>query len=227
MNAIIVCVDYAAELAITLPYNRHHFERVLVVTEERDKATRDTAASWHADVCCTDAFRANGARFNKFAAMEEALTECDYRHGWLCIMDADVLWPRAAPLELRVGCLYTPRRRMCPDVRLVPESEWRRYPLHRNDAEHAGYSQVFHCDDPVLGAPPWHDVTWSHAGGADSFFQRKWREHNKVRPPWECLHLGEAGTNWCGRGEEDRAELRRLLRERRLHGDFSAEKLKP
>ena len=40
MNAIIVSqVDYAAEPSLTLPYNRHHFDRVIVVTSLSDART--------------------------------------------------------------------------------------------------------------------------------------------------------------------------------------------
>ena len=39
MNAILVCVDYSDLLAITLPHNRHHFNKVMVVTTPEDKDT--------------------------------------------------------------------------------------------------------------------------------------------------------------------------------------------
>jgi hypothetical protein len=80
-----------------------------------------------------------------------------------------------------------------------PENKWMEYPIHPNVGEWAGYTQIFHAEDPVLGPAPWHEIDWKHAGGADSFFQLKWPSSRKVRPGWEVLHLGEAGRNWCGR----------------------------
>jgi hypothetical protein len=106
-------------------------------------------------------------------------------------------------LKPEKGKLLSPLRRMLeqPGVPFyIPaEEKWGAYPIHRNVNEWAGYTQVFWADDPVLGPPPWHEVDWKHAGGADSFFQRKWRQQDKVRPQWEVLHVGRAGENWCGR----------------------------
>ena len=162
------------------------------------------------------------------------------REGWLAIMDADVVWPAALVLaEFAEGNLYGPRRRMMTDVgRAVPEEKfWGSYPLH-GDREYAGYSQIFHAEDPHLGIPPWHEVNWRHAGGGDSFFQALWPEAKKIRLPWEVLHLGEAGKNWCGRatrltsGElpaesEERGEKLRGFISHRKDGPhrFSGEKI--
>lgn len=241
MRAFLVCVDYADILKVTLPYNRHHFTDVWVVTTERDAATREVALENRARVFATDAFYRNGAKFNKWLALEECL---DYagRLGWIALMDADVLWPKdvglvdrgdrlvwlAEPgepgcaIEQRIGTLVTPRRRMAPwplryDSPLPgDERTWAEFPLHRNDAEWAGYTQIFHADDPVLrwcgncgeergNCRPdcrgfaWHNTGYTHAGISDSEFQAVWDRENKVRPPWEVLHLGESGINWAGR----------------------------
>lgn len=228
MNAILVAVNYDACLTLTLPYNRHHFDRVVVVTDDGDAGdrTRRIALPHGCEVFHTDAFYRRGAMFNKWLALEEGLDACKLRTGWLCVMDADVLWPKDLPrtwqpgreypgFGYREGCLYTPRRRMYPTIpqEVPPEEEWGRYPLHRNEAEFAGYSQVFHCSDPALPPAPWHETNWIHAGGADSFFQRRWPESRKVRPPFEVLHLGPAGENWCGVG--GKTVLRDMLLERR------------
>jgi hypothetical protein len=204
MNAVLVCVDYADLLEVTLPYNRHHFNRILIVTAPQDHRTIDLAYYSQCDFYVTDAFYRDGAIFNKWLALEEALDKMEYRQldDWMCLMDADVLWPRKIPeYPKEIGCLYTPLRRMFEDVlQPIPEeSQWKNYPIHPNIAEWAGYSQIFHPADPHLGPPPWHEVDWKHAGGADSFFQFRWPSAQKIRPPFEVLHLGPAGENWCGR----------------------------
>lgn len=202
MRAILVCVDYADLLALTLPWNRHHFKEVMVVTSLADEPSILVAQQHGAKVYATDSFYSDGATFNKWRALEEGLDSFG-REGWLCIMDADVLWPKKLPEDFQpvAGNLYTPRRRMFTDLTkpLPAEFDWPIFPLHRQEREFAGYSQIFHASDPVLGHAPWHETNWRHAGGADSFFQAKWPERNKVRPSWEVLHLGEAGQNWCGR----------------------------
>lgn len=241
LRAITVAVDYSDLLAVTLPYNRHHFDQVHIVTDQRSALAVQNVTDptdGNVFVWVTDLFTAGGAVFNKWAALEWGLDRMG-REGFIAIMDADVLWPRAvhvAPfgqslrfgladgrgdLVLNRGELMTPLRRMAPwplgslpfiqnpdevarNVRegfvgVPAESSWHRFPIHRNVAEWAGYSQCFHASDPALGPPPWHEVTWTHCGGADSIFQRKWPPHLKRRPPWEVLHLGPAGENWMGR----------------------------
>lgn len=224
LRAILVSVDYDDLLSLTLPYNRHHFSEVMVVTgcRERDNKTADIAHSHGCLVYRTNSFWDKGALFNKWVALEQGL-DAFGRHGWLCIMDADVLWPKDIVIEpwseadgkpyalgiwtgpgqetlVKFGSLVTPRRHMYPTIpsTLPPEGEWARYPVHTVN-EFAGYSQVFHASDPVLPKPPWHETNWKHAGGADSFFQMRWKERDKIRPPFNVLHLGPNGTNWCGR----------------------------
>jgi hypothetical protein len=249
LRAIMVAVDYGDLLAVTLPWNRHHFSEVHVVTEPKCEAeVRELCIVNHAEVHVTDLFYAKGATFNKWSALEWAL-DCIGRTGWLCLMDADVLWPKEAPLEPKLGELWSPLRRMAPwpipgplidPIRpLPPECHWSLYPIHRNVNEWAGYSQVFHAQDPNLPAPPWHEVDWVHAGGADSFFQARWPAAQKRRPSWECLHLGEAGKNWYGRAtpfadgstpadaESKLEACARIWTERRRTKNFGGEKLSP
>jgi hypothetical protein len=204
MHAVLVSVDYSDILAITLPWNRHHYDRVTVVTSSEDALNVEPIAKAnHAEMLVTDLFYSRGAVFNKWAALEWALDQVG-RDGWLCLMDADVCWPSVIPGFTReIGNLYSPLRRMYtnfPYPFVIPlENTWKDYTVHRNTAEWAGYSQIFHAKDEHLGDPPWHQIDWKHAGGADSIFQRKWPRQNKIRPPFDVLHIGTAGSNWYGR----------------------------
>lgn len=231
MRAIMVAVDYTDLLSVTLPYNFHHFEEVWVITDGASHPSVVEVAKNCPGRCdqsitilATELFYASGAKFNKWAALEWGLDQMG-RHGWLTILDADVLWPKNAidGAFWRIahkGFLYTPYRRMWDnwphnplpirytdsmlgvsgaEFRMPSEEHWGEFPLHRQQREFAGYTQIFHADDPHLGPAPWHQTDWRHAGGADSFFQAKWPESCKVRPPFEVLHLGPAGQNWYGR----------------------------
>lgn len=249
LRAILVSVDYTDLLAVTLPHNRHHFKEVYVVTSTADaKNVEPVASRQGATMIATDRFYANGATFNKWAAMEWGL-DLMGRFGWICLMDADVLWPRVVDLRrhLRKGFLFGPRRRIAdpvPNPVPLEEDQWRRFPLHRQEREVAGYSQIFHAEDPVLGLSPWHETDWRHAGGADSFFQAKWPPDRKVRPPFEVLHLGPPGVNWYGRAtdrldgtvpagaDEKKARIKEIWRQRaearaagRADRQFDPEKL--
>lgn len=203
MRCFLVCVDFCDLLKITLPYNKHHFDEVHVVTALHDMETQHYMRTQHpeAGLYVTPAFYDDGADFNKWKALEQALDHYG-RFGWMCFMDVDILWPKEIP-EFRQdkNALYTPRRRMMDPIKLPvpPESEWTKYPVHPQSREWAGYTQVFHAECPYLGKAPWHQINWRHAGGADSFFQAKWPRQAKVRPPFEVLHLGPSGVNWTGR----------------------------
>ena len=236
IRAILVCVDYADLLSHTLPYNRHHFKQVMVVTSTKDEETKQVARENGCDLFETDAFYDDGAKFNKWKALEQGLDALG-RSGWICIMDADVLWPKMvdAPHWLLQGYLYTPLRRMLTQPSQLrtlaemgppPESLWHIFPQHPQQREWAGYTQLFHANDPCLPAAPWHQIDWRTAGGADSFFQDRWPTALKKRPPFEVLHIGDAGVNWAGRvspyldgsidpsaGDRSR-ELRDMLRKR-------------
>lgn len=233
LRAILVSVDYAPLLRLTLPYNRHHFTDVMVVTAHRDAETQEVALANGCKFFATDAFYWDGADFNKWLALELAL-DAYGREGWLCLMDADVAWPKQIPnLDYQIGNLYTPLRHCCeegPDE-IPAEETWSQYRLHRNEGEWAGYSQIFHASDPHLPAAPWHAINWRHAGGADSFFQLRWGE-NRVRPPWTCLHIGKSGVNWTGMHgtqQERKQRVRAYVnsRQRREDGtiDYSGELL--
>jgi len=233
-RAIIISVDFADALNVSLPFNRNQFKSTLVVTHPNDTDTADVARQYGADVLMTKVFYEREAVFNKFAALELGL-EYMGRHGWIAILDADVLFPRKlSAWTKRIGCLYTPRRRMYPTIPLshedVPEErKWRQYKYPYPKDLFDGYCQIFHASDPVLGRAPWHMTNWKWCSGPDFFFQQKWKERDKVRPQFDVLHLGEPRKNWAGRvtpfadgtvhqNAEKHADINRLfLRDRALN----------
>jgi hypothetical protein len=121
LRAIMVAVNYSDLLSITLPYNRHHFDQVMIVTNGRCyEEVRRIVDSLSCDqnyIHVTEVFTDRGATFNKWKALEQGLDKFG-RFGWLVIMDADVLWPKVAPLDriLRPGFLYSPLRRMMTNL---------------------------------------------------------------------------------------------------------------
>jgi hypothetical protein len=75
MRAAIVSVDFGDLLEITLPYNRHHFTEVMIVTTPADWRSQEAARNNNAGLYVTDTFYAQGEDFNKWAALEEALDQ--------------------------------------------------------------------------------------------------------------------------------------------------------
>jgi len=199
VRGLVVCVQYDDILSITLPRNMQHLDDCLVVTSPADKDTQRLADSLGAKWFATDAFYRNSARLNKGLAIEQAFDALG--HGWILIWDADILLPFSLPdFQPRLGCLYTARRRILTDY-----SQWRSHlvdwsglPL-RPENHFYGYFQLFHADDPVLKSRPWYGIDYTHAGGGDDVFQKRWPANRKLRPPFEVLHLGPCDANWFGR----------------------------
>jgi hypothetical protein len=240
MKALTVCVGYDDLLAITLPLNARHFERILVVTSPDDEATKRLVQATHKaglfNVACmmTDAFWRDGASFRKWLAVEEGLDAFGHI-GWTCHIDADTLLPETVDWSvLERGNLYSARRRMLADPRQWSRDiSWKSLPLV-NDRELPGCLHVFHADD--AGSAPWYGTHWLHAGGGDSHFVAKWKPANQKWLPFEVLHLGEDGKNWHGRcterldgkmpehAEENRRKMAEMHRLRQRFG-YAKEKL--
>jgi hypothetical protein len=205
MQSVVVCVDFDDYLAITLPNNLQLFDRTLVVTSPQDKKTIALAERYRCHRLITDSFYDQGAAFNKGLALEEAFCLTG-RSGWICVWDVDILIPETDFGGLCKDCLYVPIRRMLADPRdYRPGMDWSRLPSPTLDFEFSGYCQIFHSD---AVPPPWYSTCWPHAGCSDSDFAAKFPACNRLRPPFEVLHLGLEGTpgvqgrvgqNWMGR----------------------------
>lgn len=205
IRGITICVQYDDLLAITLPRNAVHMAEVVVVTHPSDVRTKRIVEEVpNAILYETDAFYRYGAKFNKGLAMEEGFDVLG-REGWLLVWDADTLFPPTLNLPvLKPGKLYTPYRRILNDpTQWFDGFDWKQASQHR-DKEWCGYFQLFHASDAVLRQRPWYGVNFTHCGGCDSVFQRRWHQCNKIRPPFEVLHLGPRDTNWFGRASTRR-----------------------
>jgi len=226
MRALMTCVGMDDYLEVSLPWNRGYFESTLIVTNDGAGLDARLARKYGALVFVTNAFTRDGHPFNKYLATEEALDAMG-REGWLCLLDADILLPRAfgewSMQHRNRNWLYSPLRRMHPnaeyaaawaktyreegrngDPAFLQEESWASFPLHglhtRMPWHFSGYCQIFHASDFHLGAPPWHRTDLPDAGAGDTYFQNKWPNGCKVRPPWEVLHIGDPSrANWRGR----------------------------
>lgn len=204
LRAAIVCVDFSDFLEVTLSRNIRHFAETMVITTPGDERTIEVASRLGAQVHRTEAFYAKGAMFNKWAALEEGLTQFG-RHGFLALVDADIVWPESlGDWEPELGKLCCPVRRDLPEGvwEIPPDKDWESIKPHPYQRLPSGHTMIFHASDPRLKGCPWHDTNWKHAGGADGNFARRWSSKRWVRP-WSCLHLG-APKQWCGRYQPDR-----------------------
>jgi len=205
MQGLVVSVHYDDLLRLTLPFNAPHFDRIILVTSPTDEMTTKVGREFaNVEVVQTDAFYANGAVFNKGAAVEEATKRLDPEQ-WTVIFDADIVMPRSMPPEnLCTENLYSPWRinvktleefRRITDANPFDLTGRARVP----DAAFAGYFQLFHPCAAALRARPWYGVKWRHAGNCDTDFSAKFGPANCHRLNFDVIHLGPAGNNWFGR----------------------------
>ncbi len=228
-KSLTVCVDYDDFLTVTLPRNKRHFSRTLVVTSPTDTQTQELAKEQECECYVTDAFYRDGAVFNKGLAVEEAFDVLG-RDGWICVWDADVVMPESIDIQNREqDCLYVPGRHILDQPgRFSDDLNWATLPLPTQPHEFDGYCQIFHAS---AIDPPWYGTTWTHAGGCDSDFEFKFPAEKRRRAPFTVLHLGTDGSNWRGRvtpridtGEipaaaEDRTQqMRQMLADRKTYG---------
>lgn len=221
IQTAISCVNYDDFLACTLPHNLPHLESVTVITSPYDAATIQLAKQLGVQLFITDAFHAGGS-FNKALALNQWITHASAFEpdAWLMTLDADILLfgPVATQLDgLDPGCLYSVRRRMCPDATswedlLSGERLFSDFPLDivpvrdgrlwgtieaENPAALAGYFQMWHPGSsvglkrfPVTGTAEAYDLMFGLSFPDTA---------RKLLPAMEALHLGPPEVNWAGR----------------------------
>lgn len=92
LECVTVCVDYADILKLTIPFNRHLFDKWVIVTAPHDKETQDLCKYYKIHHIVTDKFYENGDAFNKGKAINEGFKELR-RTDWVLHLDADIILP--------------------------------------------------------------------------------------------------------------------------------------
>lgn len=117
LEAVIVSVGYSDFLAETLPFNKGHFDKLVVVTSPADLDTQRLCQYHHVECVVTDVFYHNGDVFNKAKGINAGLARLSGK-GWVLHLDGDIVLPAqfrgiVAPLELDPELLYGVDRLMC------------------------------------------------------------------------------------------------------------------
>ena len=110
LEAVTVCVDYSDFLAETIPSNRPHLDRWIIVTSPDDHATLDLCHDHNLEVVATRDFYRGGEPFNKGRAIERGLGMLGH-HDWLLHLDADIALPgdfreSLDDADLDPACIY-------------------------------------------------------------------------------------------------------------------------
>lgn len=211
---------YARTLEICLPRNMRHLVSCHVITKPGDPCLEVARSVPGVHVVETDAFTRPGVngevpKFNKGLAVEEAGFDVMGRHGWIFILDADVLLADALPFErLDPRKIHGMRRRVLEDPnRWHPGFDWNLAKKHPDFAP-IGFAQLFHADAPALaGKRPWYDVSFPHAGGGDAAFLDHFPSADRVMLRSECLHLGPVDSHWFGWDQESKDLMARYVTE--------------
>jgi hypothetical protein len=228
LTIITTCVNYDDFLSLTLPH-MIKWGRVIVVSNRHDFETGKVAAKHGAELFCTDAWYKDNSKFNKGAALNEAIAHANPQ-GWLLSVDADtLLLPQ--PLESNnismfdKEIMYGSPRRMCYGVarwnQAIREQSWYEFPIDAFPPI-KGKNKKKGKPGKLWGSRPtanpvgvqgyfqlWHWPTHPHklleyhnAAMYDVELALNWEDHKRVVMPWpdySVLHLGLRKVNWKGR----------------------------
>lgn len=90
LESCLICVDYADYLQHTLPRNKDYFDKMVVVTNEKDIDTINVCKDNNVECILTDKMYINGNKFNKGAALNEGFNKLS-KKDWICTFDADII----------------------------------------------------------------------------------------------------------------------------------------
>ncbi len=229
LEGIIICVGYSDFLAHTLPLNKHHFNRLVVVTDTKDTATKNLCEHLYVECIQTDVFYQNGDTLNKGAGINAGLQSLG-KSEWVLHLDADIVLPPLfrtimEKLPLNEKNIYGVDRMMCPNY-----EAWQKY-VTNPVPTHEGWCYVHPtifpmgvriCEYMEKGWEPlgffqmWNPVgsrvlTYPDKHGAidrtDVLHAKKFsRKHRHLIPEIivihlesENLNLQSMGKNWNGR----------------------------
>lgn len=229
MEGVVVSVGYADIAAHTLPSMKHQFDKLVVVTDPRDRWTA-RLCEFHGITCVkTEAFYENGDKFNKGKGINEGLKHLS-KAGWVVQLDADIYLPPMTRqilnrLELDPQTIYSIDRMMCPSY-----EEWQRYvtnpkliheayiyvhptafPMGVRIAEYMGkgYEPIgyFQMWNPMHSGVYEYPTTHGTADRTDVLHAKKFpRIKRQLIPELLCIHLdseglevNQMGKNWNGR----------------------------
>ena len=202
ISGLTICVDYSDLLEKSIDTWAKTLDRLVIVSNLDDSQTVKLAWPYrhsNIELFRTNVFYENGAIFNKSLAICEAMRALNWGvENWCMFFDADIVPPHNW-------------RQVWEAQRPDPEFMYGAHRWLENgepilELEMAGWFQIFHSSNPNVQRRPLLQTDWKHAGGYDSEFHQRWREHQKVWLPLHLIHQGMHGENWFGRGQKEQME---------------------
>lgn len=90
IEALTVCVNYSDFLIHAIKYNKHIFDKWVIVTDTKDIKTKELCDKHGLTCVQTDVFYKDGAKFRKYAGINEGLKYLD-KDAWICFLDGDII----------------------------------------------------------------------------------------------------------------------------------------
>ena len=229
IEAIIVCINYSDFLKTTLPFNKNHFDNLVVVTDTKDEETAKTCEFYNVKCIQTDVFYSNNSKTpNKALGINEGLKHLN-KDGWILQIDADIWLPplfssivRSLPLE--EDSIYGIDRLMCNSYKdwinfihmngkaLIHEGwvflHMHHFPVGQRivDYNNDGYYPIgyFQLWNPIGSGVFIYPSENEGFDRTDVLHSKKFsRAKRKLIPDLVCVHLAseehEMGQNWKGR----------------------------
>jgi hypothetical protein len=235
IEAVCISVNYGDFLAHTMPLNKGHFDRMVVVTTPEDTETR-LLCEYHFVKCIqTDVLNTKAGEFRKGAAINIGLKELDM-DGWVVHLDADIVLPPQTKSILEKTDLNPAMIYGIDRFNIVGYNEWyghvkkpklvnecgvyvhpRVYPLATRfmSSEFGGYLPIgfFQMWNPGVTGVTQYPQCHTNAGRTDMLMSANWpRAYRGFLPEIIAFHLesesAAQGANWNGR-ETPRFECRK------------------
>jgi len=141
LEAVIVCRDYSDFLAETLPYNLPHLDRVVVVTQHDDIATKEVCRKWSVECVVTDVFNEWGSTFSKGGAINIGFGALRQR-GWMLQMDADIVLPLTFRNMLDKSALQRDGLYGCERCNIQTYAQWKAFKQQIHSEPQFGYRYI-------------------------------------------------------------------------------------
>jgi len=226
IEGVSVSVGYADFLAWTLPFNKQHFDKYVIVTSTEDKATQDICNYWNVECIITDVFYEDNSPFNKGKGINVGLSKLSL-DGYVVHMDSDIFLPPKTRMildsvDLHPANIYSIDRLMCksfssfihhlsnPLNQHGPDGIMRltnfEYGSRLVDTSHEGWLPIgfFQLWCPNVSKVYEYSTEHGTADRSDVLFTKQWPRHNRVLiPELVGIHLESEqlpmGINWSGR----------------------------